>query len=306
MDPGGQSKGSARADLPLIRVLRMNLRLQLYDRLQFCHLEVSFHRICDTGNGYATSFVMKLPFQRTSSAAAFAPSCAEFPPLDGAEISAMVHGARMGGDFYHFMRTTPHRVVFGLLDIAGQRSENQHIITAARAAFQESACARFGHEDINEADAMMEFCMDLNAAIRRSASAVCVCAAFVGCYSEDFGTICYVNAGHTPGLLRHGNDVVELHATGLPLGLFAASTYEAPTAFLAPGSALLLASRGVIEALRRKEEFGIQRVKEHFAGIPMESANVIAASVLDAVRQHLGATPATNDLTTLALVRAAK
>src|SRR5262249_25124305 len=143
---------------------------------------------------------MKLPFQRAATgASAFAPTCTEFPPVDGAELSAVVHGARVGGDFYHFMRTTPHRVVFGLLDVAGQRTENQSIIAATRTTFQEAAIDHFGHEEINEADAMMEFCMDLNAAIRRSASAVCVCAAFVGCYSEDFGTICYVNAGHTPG-----------------------------------------------------------------------------------------------------------
>ena len=161
--------------------------------------------------------------------------------------------------------------------------------------------------DINEADAMMEFCMDSECQPFVAARRPFACAPrFVGCYSEDFGTICYVNAGHTPGLLRHGNEVMELRATGLPLGLFAASTYEAPTAFVAPGSALLLASRGVVEAMRRKEEFGLHRVKEHFAGIPMESANVIASSVLDAVRQHLGTTAATNDLTTLALVRQSK
>jgi len=250
---------------------------------------------------------MKLPFQRSAATAtAFAPTCAEFPPIDGAEISAVVHGARVGGDFYHFMRTTPHRVVFGLLDVAGQRAENQSIIAATRAVFQEAACARFSDDDINEADAMMEFCMDLNSVIRRSASAVCVCAAFVGCYSEDFGTICYVNAGHTPGLLRHGDEIVELRATGLPLGLFAASTYEAPTAHIAPGSALLLVSRGVVEALRRKEEFGLHRVKEHYASLPLDSANVIAGSILDAVGRHLGTTPATNDLTTLALLRATR
>lgn len=249
---------------------------------------------------------MKLPFQRSSSdAAAIAPTCTEFPPIDGAELSAMVHGARVGGDFYHFMRTTPRRVVFGLLDVAGLHTENRSIIDATHATFQDAACARFGSEDVNEADAMMEFCMDLNACIRRSASAVCVCAAFVGCYSEDIGTICYVNAGHTPGLLRHGNDIVELRATGLPLGLFAASTYEAPIAHIAPGTALLLVSRGVVEA-RRKEEFGLHRVKEQFAGTPIQSANVIASRVLDAVRQHLGSHPITNDLTTLALVRQAR
>jgi serine phosphatase RsbU (regulator of sigma subunit) len=237
---------------------------------------------------------------------AHAPSCAEFPPIDGAEISGMVHGARVGGDFYHFQRTTPRRVVFGLLDVAGQRSENQSIIAATRATFQRAARERFANEDVNEADAMMDFCMELNASIRSSASAICVCAAFVGCYSEDLGTVCYVNAGHTPGLLRHGTEVSELRATGLPLGLFAASTYEAPTVFVAPGSSLLLVSRGVVEALRKKEEFGLHRVKEHFASVPLDSANIVAASMLDAVRQHLGAAPAGNDLTTLALVRSRK
>lgn len=250
---------------------------------------------------------MKLPFQRTAAASTgIAPTCTQFPPIDGAELSAIVHGARLGGDFYHFMRTTPHRVVFGLLDVAGLHTENRSIIDATHATFQDAACARFGHEDVNEADAMMEFCMDLNAAIRRSASAVCVCAAFVGCYSEEIGTICYVNAGHTPGLLRHGNEIIELRATGLPLGLFAASTYEAPIAHIAPGSALLLVSRGIVEALRRKEEFGLQRVKEHFASIPVDHANMVASSVLGAVRQHLGSHPITNDLTTLALVRPLK
>lgn len=237
---------------------------------------------------------------------AFSPTSAEFPPLDGAEISGMVHGVRVGGDFYHFMRATPRRVVFGLLDVAGQRSENATIIAATREAFQSIACEKFSNEDINEADAMMEFCMELNAVIRRSTSAICVCAAFVGCYNEDLGTICYVNAGHTPGLLRHGDGVQELRATGLPLGLFAASTYEAPTVFVAPGSSLLLVSRGVVEARRKREEFGLQRVKQHFANVPLEHANVVAASMLDAVRQHLGAAHAGNDLTTLALVRAAK
>ncbi len=247
---------------------------------------------------------MKLRFHRTgSTGTGFVPTCTDFPPIDGAELSAMVHGARVGGDFYHFMRTTPRRVVFGLLDVAGRHAENQAIIAATHTTFQEAACARLGHEDINEADAMMEFCMDLNATIRRCASAVCVCAAFIGCYSEDIGTICYVNAGHTPGLLRHGNDIVELRATGLPLGLFAASTYEAPTAHIAPGTALLLVSRGVVEALRRREEFGLHGVKEEFLKVPLDRANVVASRILDAVREHLGTAPPTNDLTTLALVR---
>jgi serine phosphatase RsbU (regulator of sigma subunit) len=246
---------------------------------------------------------MKLPFQRSRPVTVPSSSGAEFPPVDGAEISGVVQGTRVGGDFYHFIRTTPRRVVFGLLDVAGQHSENQAIVAATKTAFAQFACEKFADEDVNQADAMMEFSMGLNAAIRRSASTICVCAAFVGCYNEDLGTICYVNAGHTPGLLRHGNEVHELRATGLPFGLFAASTYEAPIVVVVPGSSLLLVSRGVVEALRKKEEFGLHRVKQHLAALPLEPANIVAVSVLDAVRQHLGTAPAGNDLTALALVR---
>ena len=103
---------------------------------------------------------------------------------------------------------------------------------------------RFSYEEVNEADAMMEFCLELNLSIRRAAYGVRSCAAFLGCYNEELGTICYANAGHTPGLLRDPSGITELPATGLPLGLFSASTYEAPTAALQHGASLLLVSRG--------------------------------------------------------------
>src|ERR1035438_5006970 len=58
----------------------------------------------------------------------------------------------------------------------------------------------------------------------RAAAGVRSCSAFLGCYNEELGTICYANAGHTPGLLRDPSGITELPATGLPLGLFSAST----------------------------------------------------------------------------------
>ena len=80
------------------------------------------------------------------------------------------------------------------------------------------------------------------------------CPAFAGCYNEDLGTICYFNAGHTPGLLRDLTGITELPATGLPLGLFSHATCEAPLVALPPGAALLLVSRGLLEGKRRRSE----------------------------------------------------
>lgn len=250
---------------------------------------------------------MKLSFQHERTAASsIAPTRAEFPPLSGADIAGMVQGQRVGGDLYHFLRANRCRVIFGMLDVAGRLEENHSIVDAARRTFQEVGQEKFAYEEINEADAMMELCLELNLSIRRAAAGVRSCAAFVGCYNEELGTICYANAGHTPGLLRDPSGITELPATGLPLGLFSASTYEAPTAALQKGASLLLVSRGVVEAAHkhRKEEFGLGRVKESFSVAPPENASEIATDILNAVQEFLGKPPDHNDVTALALVRA--
>ena len=249
---------------------------------------------------------MKLGFQRERGASA--PSltaAANFPQLSGADIAGMVQGERVGGDLYHFLRANRCRVIFGLLDVAGRVDENRNIVMAAKRTFEDHGSRRFADEEINEADAMMEFCLELNLSIRRAAAGVRSCAAFLGCYNEELGTICYVNAGHTPGLLRDSSEVTELPATGLPLGLFAASTYEAPTAALPRGAALLLVSRGVIEATAKKEEFGLQRAKQAFGRAPVQDAQEITEKVLKAVQDFVPVGNLQNDITALALVRRA-
>jgi sigma-B regulation protein RsbU (phosphoserine phosphatase) len=250
---------------------------------------------------------MRFSFQHNRSAAAVAtPTRAEFPPLSGADIAGMVQGETVGGDFYHFLRANRSRVIFGMLDVAGRHEENQNIVEAARRTFREVGQQKFAYEEVNEADAMMELCLELNLSIRRAAAGVRSCAAFVGCYNEDLGTICYANAGHTPGLLRDNTGITELPATGLPLGLFSASTYEAPTAAIQSGASLLLVSRGIVEAAHRhhKKEYGLDRVKQAFQGASQDNASEIATGVLKSVQEFLGGPADDNDVTALALVRA--
>jgi serine phosphatase RsbU (regulator of sigma subunit) len=252
-----------------------------------------------------TTFAMRFPFQSKNGATVKpAAKRADFPSLSGADIAGMVHGQKLGGDFYHFLRANRYRVVFGLLDVAGRREENQGIVASAQQTFQQAGQRKFADEEINEADAMMEFCLELNQSIRSAASGVRSCAAFLGCYNEELGTICYVNAGHTPGLLRDPSGITELPATGLPLGLFSASTYEAPTAALQRGASLLLVSRGVVEAAHKKEEFGLDRVKQHFERASHDDAHQITTEILDAVHHFIRAPANHNDVTALALVRA--
>jgi phosphoserine phosphatase RsbU/P len=234
----------------------------------------------------------------------------EFPKIDGAEIAATTFGKRVAGDFYDFLRVSPERVLFGLLDVAGRREKNQPILVAAQKLFRSVGCELFSRADFNEAEAMTEICHRMNIGLMEAAGGVISCPGFIGCYHEKFGTLCYTNAGHTPGLLRDKASTTELASTGLPLGLFSHATCDAPTIGLAKGAALLLVSRGVVEGKCKSDkeedlEYGLERVKERLIAGPSTNAEAICASILNAVGEFTCEPLVPDDMTALAFVRSA-
>jgi serine phosphatase RsbU (regulator of sigma subunit) len=194
--------------------------------------------------------------------------------------------------------------LFGLLDVAGRRQDNQRILSAAQATFRTMGCKLFAGDDINEADSMIELCIELNRTVMRAEAGVRSCPAFVGCYNEALATVCYTNAGHTPGLVRDDSGISLLAATGLPLGLFSHATPDAQMVALAPGAALLLVSRGIVEGQCRGEEFGLARVKENLQRGDHLSAKELGTRVLASVQEFMCRPPTDNDVTALALTRA--
>jgi sigma-B regulation protein RsbU (phosphoserine phosphatase) len=131
------------------------------------------------------------------------------------------------------------------------------------------------------------------------------CAAFFGCYDDQSGIVSYVNAGHTPGLVRHKHKIRQLEATALPFGLFSRLTPGASVVALNPGDALLLISKGVVEANYRGEEYGLQRAADCLDQSRIESAHEVCVGLLERVRRFMHAPPAHDDVTAMALVRAA-
>ena len=233
------------------------------------------------------------------------PIHANVPELNGAELASIYYGYRMAGDFYDFIRVSPNRVLFGLLDVAGGLQDTRAIVSAAQQTFRTLGTDLFSAKDVNEADAMMELCLQLNRTILKTADGVRSCPAFAGCYDENLGIVCYFNAGHTPGLARDRNGVTELPATGLPLGLFSHMTADASLVAIEPGGVLLLASRGIIEAKQKhkSEEFGLERVKEVLQSSEAISPKELCVSVLDQMQNFIGTAPTHDDVTALALAR---
>jgi len=238
------------------------------------------------------------------------PVLSEFPVIDGAEIAAVTYGARVAGDFYDSLRVSSERILFGLLDVAGRRENNQPVLTAAQEIFRRLASDLFGKEDLNESEAMTELCLRLNRGIMEVAGGVRSCPAFIGCYHERFGTLCYTNAGHSPGLLGDHTGIAELGATGLPLGLFSHATCDAPTVGLEKGAALLLVSRGVVEGKCKDDtkedlEFGLEGVKNQMRNTAPDTPRELCASILNAVGEFTCAPLIVDDMTALALIRSA-
>jgi anti-sigma regulatory factor (Ser/Thr protein kinase) len=62
------------------------------------------------------------------------------------------------------------------------------------------------------------------------------------------GHVVYANAGHNLPYVRTADGVVELRATGMPLGLLPGMPYDEKEAWIAPGDSMLLYSDGIVEA----------------------------------------------------------
>ena len=62
------------------------------------------------------------------------------------------------------------------------------------------------------------------------------------------GRVEFANAGHNLPYVRTADGVIELRATGMPLGLLAGMDYPEHEAVLAPGESVLLYSDGLVEA----------------------------------------------------------
>src|SRR6185369_14701702 len=90
---------------------------------------------------------------------------ASVPKLRDADLAALYYGERVGGDFYDFVRVSPNRVVFGLLDVAGRTEQNGTILAAVQETFRSKAQTLLADDNVNEADAMTQICLQLNRAV---------------------------------------------------------------------------------------------------------------------------------------------
>jgi len=120
------------------------------------------------------------------------------------------------------------------------------------------------------------------------------------------GEIEICNAGHLPVLVVEGDEISQVDATGLPVGLFCNQEFTVNRMRLREGGVMLLYTDGVIEARdARDNEYGLPRLLEWLQG----HRNLSPADLLESLEKDLtefrSGTPWADDLSILAIQRIA-
>ena len=219
------------------------------------------------------------------------------PDLPGWQIDAYYRPAReVGGDFYDCIDLGDGQVGLVIGDVTDKGVPAALVMAGTRSLLRAAAQRLLDPGEVlrrvNE-----QLCPD----IPENMFVTCL----YGVLEPATGRLRFANAGHNLPCLRSGDRVVELRATGMPLGLMPGMPYDEAVAVLDPGSQLLLYSDGVVEAHdRSREMFGTGRLLELMASLP--SGQRVTDRVIGAVGRFTGAGhEQEDDITLVSLHRSA-
>jgi sigma-B regulation protein RsbU (phosphoserine phosphatase) len=215
----------------------------------------------------------------------------------GIEVCGVTRPANtVGGDFYDVLPLADGRLIVALGDVAGKGSPAALLMALLLAVLRTLV------DEELEAPALAA---RLNVQICRHSPSSRFITLFYGVYTPRTGALTYVNAGHTPPLIRRRDGHYErLGSTGVALGMFEGSVFGALETMVEPGELLVLYSDGITEAEDPAgnpfEETGLELVVEHSADA---QAAEIGSRILAAVAAHARDSRFTDDLTVLVLKR---
>ena len=197
--------------------------------------------------------------------------------FNGVDLHATHHEQCRGGNFFDALPVGQHGL-FLLTDIAGLQARD--VLSQLQNVFRKKAQELFAVSDVNESDALAELAHAFNLALIEAAQGVHLAPTFLGCFNLTHGILSYCNAGNFFAMVRSEGNVRVLESSGMALGLFTHTTFEATILALQPGDAVLVVTKGVTGSRRGGTEFGVQRVTRALRNKTAASASAICEAVL--------------------------
>jgi serine phosphatase RsbU (regulator of sigma subunit) len=177
------------------------------------------------------------------------------PALSGWHLTQYYHPAReVGGDFYDFLSLPDGRLGVVIGDVTGKGIPAALMMTAARTMLRSVA---------QQVTSPGEVLAQVNELLREDIPDGMFVTCFYVILDPGSGRLRFANAGQDlPALRRGAGEVGELRATGMPLGLFPAMSYQEGDATLDVGDLVLFYSDGLVEAHDpERHMFGVPRLQ---------------------------------------------
>ncbi|MCJ7711833.1 MAG: SpoIIE family protein phosphatase [Chloroflexi bacterium] len=179
----------------------------------------------------------------------------ELPSLPNWEVAAHYGPARaVGGDFYDFIALPDGRIGIVVGDVTDKGVPAALIMARTQSVLRGEAPRLISPAKVLER---------ANEILLPEMPARMFVTCLFMVLEPESGRVVYANAGHNLPYVRTAGGVIELRATGMPLGLMAGMDYPEHEAILAPGESVLLYSDGIVEAHDRTGAmFGFPRLRE--------------------------------------------
>lgn len=179
----------------------------------------------------------------------------QIPEIEGWALGAFWQPAReVSGDFYDFLELPDGRMGILIADVTDKGVPAAMVMATTRSILRAAA------ERLLDPSEVLERANDvLYPDIPQKMFVTCLYLVL----DQKTGRATYANAGHNLPYLRTADGVVELRATGMPLGLLPGMGYEQKEVVIQPGESVLLSSDGLVEAHNpQREMFSFPRVKQ--------------------------------------------
>jgi serine phosphatase RsbU (regulator of sigma subunit)/anti-sigma regulatory factor (Ser/Thr protein kinase) len=177
----------------------------------------------------------------------------ELPAINGWNVDAFYRPARaVGGDFYDFIELGEHRLGVVIGDVTDKGVPAALVMATSRSMLRAAAL-----RNDSPAAVLAEVNENLVPEIPPAMFVTCLYAII----DTNEGEVLFANAGHNLPYVRTEQGVLELRATGMPLGLMPGMTYDEQTHRLLDGDVMVLTSDGITEAHSPEGEmYGFSRL----------------------------------------------
>lgn len=224
------------------------------------------------------------------------------PVVPGWVCAAVYEPARIvAGDFYDFVELPGKSGRLGLViaDVVGKGVAAALYMALSRTMVRTAALS-----GRRPAEALVR----ANELIRKDSRSDRFVTVFYAVLDPHSGKLVYSNAGHNRPLWLQAatGELHELSARGIVLGIFEEIELEEQELEVAPGDVLLFYTDGVTEAINAHDQpFGEDRLRAVLVEHAASTAEQVMQAVVGAVKEFVGDTPQSDDLTLFVLKRSA-